>query len=175
MSCLPQTPISDVVLTPPDANGWVAFNTPAVVALLQYYGVAAEVMTFPSMAHGVKQHLVLNQFEFEETASSAAKIKKAALQIHFYSATAPSAPLTTAVYNTALTYYVGTIEIATADYKRVSDTVWTATVRPSLNLRTGTVGTATILYAVVLANAAVTYIAGVALKARPTVTAHSAL
>jgi len=176
MSCLPQTPIASKITTTPAGDGWVGFSSVSTAALLQYYGVAAEVLTFPAMAQTTNQHLTLLQVEVEEEATSAANIKKAGLRVYLYTDAAPTAPATNAVYNGAVTDLMcSPILIATGDYVRVSDTVWTATVLPNRILRTGTTATATNIYVVVLADTSVTYAASAALRVKLTVANQTAI
>ena len=176
MSCLPQTPIASQITTTPANDGWVGFSSVSTAALLQYYGIAAEVLTFPAMAQTTNQHLSLLQVEIEETATSSANIKKAGLRVYLYTDAAPTAPATNAVYNGSTTdLMAGPIAIATGDYVRVSDTVWTATVQPNRIIRTGTTSTATNIYVVVLADASVTYAASAAIRVKLTVANHTAI
>lgn len=176
MGCLPQTPIATQITTTPANDGWVGFSSVATTALSQYYGIAAEILTFPSMAQTTNQHLELLQIEVEETATSSANIKKAGLRIYLYTDAAPTAPATNAVYNGSTTdLMAGPIAIATGDYSRVSDTVWVATVNPGRIMRTGTTATATNIYVVVLADAGVTYAASAAIRVRITVANNTAV
>lgn len=178
MSCLPQTPVADYITTTPNNDGWVGFSSIATspTALSQYFGVAAEVLTFSAMAQTTNQHLKLLQVEVEETASSSANIKKAGLRVYLYTDAAPTTPATNAVYNGSTTDLMcSPVLIATADYVRVSDTVWTATVQPNRIIRTGTTSTATNIYVVVLADTSVTYAASAALRVKLTVANHTAV
>lgn len=176
MSCLPNTPISSNITTAPSANGWVAFDSVTTAALLQYYGVAAQVLTFSSVASTTNQHLVLRQLEIEETASSSANIKKSKLLVYLYTDSAPTAPATNAVYNASTTNLMcAPIAVDTADYARVSDTVWTATENVNRYLRTGTSATATNIYVVVIADQSVTYAASAGLRVKLTLENHTAL
>jgi hypothetical protein len=176
MSCLPNTPISSNITTAPSANGWVAFDSVTTAALLQYYGVAAQVLTFSSVASTTNQHLVLRQLEIEETASSTANIKKSKLLVYLYTDSAPTAPATNAVYNASTTNLMcAPIAVDTADYARVSDTVWTATENVNRYVRTGTSATATNIYVVVIADQSVTYAASAGLRVKLTLENHTAL
>lgn len=176
MSCLPQTPIATQITTTPAADGWVGFSSIATTALSQYFGIAAEVLTFPAMAQTTNQHLELLQIEVEETATSSANIKKPALRVYLYTDAAPTAPATNAVYNGSTTdLMAGPIAIATADYARVSDTVWVATVNPRRIIRTGTTATATNIYVVVLADAGVTFAASAGIRVKLSVANNTAV
>jgi len=176
MSCLPNTPISSNITTAPAANGWIAFDSVTTAALLQYYGVAAQVLTFPSVASTTNQHLVLRQVEIEETASSSANIKKSKLLVYLYTDSAPTAPATNAVYNASTTNLMcAPIAVETADYARVSDTVWTATENVNRYVRTGTSATASNIYVVVIADQSVTYAASAGLRVKLTLENHTAL
>jgi hypothetical protein len=176
MSCLPQTPTAQTITTAPSASGWVAFDAVSTSALLQYYGFQAQVLTFPSVASTTNQHLTLRQIEIEETASSSANIKKAKMLVYVYTDTAPTAPATNAVYNAStVNLMCAPIAVDTANYARVSDTVWTATVNPNRYLRTGTTATATNIYVVVVLDQSVTYAASSGIRARLTLENNTAL
>jgi hypothetical protein len=176
MSCLPQTPTAQTITTAPSASGWVAFDAVSTSALLQYYGFYAQVLTFPSVASTTNQHLTLRQIEIEETASSSANIKKAKMLVYVYTDTAPTAPATNAVYNAStVNLMCAPIAVDTANYARVSDTVWTATVNPNRYLRTGTTATATNIYVVVVVDQSVTYAASAGIRARLTLENNTAL
>lgn len=176
MSCLPNTPIASNVTTAPSAAGWVAFDSVATTALTQYYGVYAQVLTFPSVAATTNQHLVLRQLEVEETASSSANIKKSKLLVYLYTDAAPTTPSTSAVYNASTTNLMcAPIAVDTANYTRVSDTVWSATVNANRYLRTGTAATATNIYVVVIADQSVQYAASAGLRVRLTLENNTAL
>lgn len=176
MSCLPNTPIASNVTTAPSAAGWVAFDGVATTALTQYYGVYAQVLTFPAVAATTNQHLVLRQLEVEETASSSANIKKSKLLVYLYTDAAPTTPSTSAVYNASTTNLMcAPIAVDTANYTRVSDTVWSATVNANRYLRTGTTATATNIYVVVIADQSVQYAASAGLRVRLTLENNTAL
>lgn len=176
MSCLPNTPIASNVTTAPSAAGWVAFDGVATTALTQYYGVYAQVLTFPAVAATTNQHLVLRQLEIEETASSSANIKKSKLLVYLYTDAAPTTPSTSAVYNASTTNLMcAPIAVDTANYARVSDTVWSATVNANRYLRTGTAATATNIYVVVIADQSVQYAASAGLRVRLTLENNTAL
>jgi hypothetical protein len=106
------------------------------------------------------------QLQIEETASSAANIRKTALQVYLYTGAAPATPTAGAVYNGSPTNLLAIVEIAAGDYKRLSDTVWLATVAPNIYVRTGSTASSTNVYAVVLANEGKTYAASASLRAR---------
>lgn len=181
MACLPNTPIAANITTAPSAAGYVAFDSIATTALTQYFGVAAQVLTFPSVAATTNQHLVLRQLEVEETATSSANLKKSKLLVYLYTDSAPTTPSTTAVYNASTTNLMcAPIAIDTANYTRVSGetattNVWTATVNPNRYLRTGTSATATNIYVVVLADQSVQYAASAGLRVRLTLENNTAL
>lgn len=176
MSCLPQTPTAIQITTTPANDGWVGFSSVATTALSQYFGIAAEVLTFPAVAQTTNQHLELLQVEIEETATSSANIKKAALRVYLYTDAAPTTPATNAVYNGSTTdLMTAPIGIATGDYARVSDTVWVATVNPNRILRTGTSSTPSNIYVVVLADAGVTFAASAAIRVKLTLAQHTAI
>lgn len=171
MSCIPSTPvIAPILTTPNDSYGWEALGTGIITtALSQYYPLLAGVVPFASVAQTTKQHVILRQLEFEETAATANDIKKCPLVVLLYSGAAPASPTSGQVYNASTTDLVGVVHIAQADYKRVSDTVWLATVTPDLYIRTSTTSAlASTLNCVVLSNSAssVTYAANAAGRLR---------
>ena len=161
MSCIQSTPVVDNILTDPTTDyGWQAVGTGLITsALSQYYPLAEAVVVLYSQAQTTRQHGVIRQLEFEETASSSANIKKTPLQVLIYSGTAPTTPTAGAVYNASTTNLVGIVEIKDTDYKRLSSTVWVATVNPDLYYRVTSAAGAANMYAVVLSNSAtsVTY------------------
>lgn len=163
MSCLPNTPVVTNVLTATNStdHGWISLGAIITTALSQYYPLSTSVLTFSGTAQTTNQHMILRQLEFEETASSSANIKKTPLLVLVYNNASPTAPVSGAVYNASTVGLVGAYQIAEADYVRVSDTVWSATINPNKYFRTGTSALASTLYAVVLSNKAtsVTYAA----------------
>lgn len=171
MSCLPTTPTTNNVLTDivtSNTDGWVNVGTMSTSALTQYYPVQATpaVLTYNGVFQTTFQHGRVLQFQIEETASSSGNIKKTALQIYLYTNSAPATPTGGAVYNGSPTGLIGIVEVATSDYKRLSDTVWVATVKPDIWIRTGSTASSINVYAVVLANEAKTYAASTTLRAR---------
>ena len=174
MSCLPQTPTGNDDRSTPANGGWVSITAVSTAALIKHYGIAAETLRFLSVADGTNQHVEILQIEIEETASS---IKKNPLVIYLYddAGAAPTSPSVSAVYNGSTTNLLATYEIVAADYYRVSDTVWRARVTPTLHVRTGTTATSGNMYMVILTDAAVTYAASTAIRARITTRLNSAL
>ena len=160
MACIPSTPTTNVYLSDTSAL-YKSLGTISTSALSQYYPLetSPSVLTFSQVAKSTYQHLRIAQVQIRETASSSANIKKTALQVLLFTDAAPSAPSAGNVYNPSTTNMLGVVEIATADYKRWSDTVWVASVNTNLFVRTGTLATATNIYAVVLANETKTYAA----------------
>lgn len=158
MSCIPSTPVVSNVLTDPTSDyGWQGLGTGIVTsALSQYYPLAAAVAVLYAQAQTTRQHGIIRQLEFEETASSSANIKKTPLQVLLYTGTAPTTPTAGAVYNGSAVNLLGIVEITAADYKRLSDTVWVATVSPDIYYRTSAGSGAADVYAVVLSNSATT-------------------
>lgn len=163
MSCLPNTPVTANILTSTasTANGWESLGNLITNALSQYYPLSTTVLSFPGTAQTTNQHAIVRQIEFEETASNKDNIKKTPLLVLLYNNTSPTAPVSGSVYNASTTNLMGVFEIAEADYKRVSDTVWSANISPDRYIRTGTTATASTMYAIVLSNKAtsVTYAA----------------
>lgn len=166
MSCTPANVVHDHILSDPDAEGWVTFSAPSTSALLTYYAIAPEVVTFQNVATKPNQHLEILQIEFEETAATSGDLKKADLIVALYSGSAPSTPSSSAVNNLSATNLLGTYQIEDTDYKYEAATRWKATVRPNKFIRTGTSANSSSIYAVVLANQSVTYIAGLAFRMR---------
>ena len=179
MSCLPNTPVVQNILSATNStdNGWVSLGAIITNALSQYYPLSTSVLTFSGTAQTSNQHMVLRQIEFEETASSSANIKKTPLLVVVFNSTSPTAPTSGAVYNASTTDLVGVYTIAEADYLRVSDTVWRATVNPDKYFRTGQSAQASTLYAVVLSNksTSVTYAADSSARVRVFTEACTAL
>lgn len=171
MSCLPTTPTTNNVLTDivaSNTDGWLNINAVSTSALTQYFPVQSTpaVLTFNGVFQTTFQHGRVLQLQIEETASSSANIRKTALQVYLYTGSAPATPTAAAVYNGSATNLIGIVEIAAGDYKRLSDTVWIATVKPELWIRTGSTASSVNVYAVVLANEAKTYASGASLRAR---------
>lgn len=176
MSCLPQTPIANEILTLKPTDGYVGFTTVTTDALLQYYGVAAEVLVFPSLAKTTNQHLRLVQVEVEETVTNIANVRKASLRILLYTNGAPATPATNATYQASTANLLcGPILVDTTAYSRVSDLIWTATTAPNRYVRSGGTATGTNVYAVVLADQAVQYVASTGLRVRLFFESHTAL
>lgn len=170
MSCIPSTPVVPSLLSDSTTDyGWQAVGTGLITtALSQYYPLAAAVVTLSNVANTTRQHGIIRQLEFEETASSSANIKKAPLIVLLYSGTAPTTPTSGAVYNGSTGNLIGSVEVAAADYRRISDTVWNAVVNPNLYFRTTAGVNAPSFYAVVLSNSAtsVTYATDAAARLR---------
>jgi hypothetical protein len=171
MSCLPTTPTTNNVLTDTvasNSDGWLNITDVSTSALTQYYPVQSTptVLTFNGVFQTTFQHGRVVQLQIEETASSSANIKKTALQVYLYTGGAPTTPTNATVYNGSPSNLLAIVEIAAGDYKRLSDTVWIATVKPEIYVRTGSTAASTNVYAVVLANEGKTYAASAALRAR---------
>lgn len=125
-------------------------------------------MTFEGTASTTNQHMILRQLEVEETAATSGDIKKAPLHVYLYTNSSPGTPTLGAVYNGSTTNLIAVIAVAQADYVRISDTKWVASVNPSKYYRTGIGSTAGYLYGVVISNSAtsVTYAAGVGMRVK---------
>ena len=141
MSCIPSTPVVPSIHSNPTSQGWATLGSGLITtALSQYYPILAGVVPYYDLFETTGQHAIIRQVEFEETASSSANIRKVPLIIAIYEGNAtPTTPTSGAVYNPSTTGLIGTIEIAEADYKRTSDTVWTAVVNPHRYIRSGQV------------------------------------
>lgn len=170
MSCIPSTPVVNTLLSDSTTDyGWEAVGTGLITsALSQYYPLAAAVVTLSNVANTTRQHGIIRQLEFEETASSSANIKKCPLLVLLYSGTAPTTPTSGVVYNGSTGNLVGVVPVTAADYVRVSDTVWSAIVKPNLYFRTTAGTNAPSMYAVVLSNSStgVTFAADAAARLR---------
>ncbi|HBB25471.1 MAG TPA: hypothetical protein DCZ59_04330 [Bacteroidetes bacterium] len=139
MSCIPATPVVPSLLSTQATQGWSSLGTGLITtALSQYFPILAGVVPYYDVFQTTGQHAIIRQLEFEETASSAANIRKVPLIVAIYAgSTTPTTPTSGAVYNPSTTGLIGCIEIAEADYKRTSDTVWTAVVNPNRYIRSG--------------------------------------
>lgn len=146
MSCIPNTPIASDFRD----SDWQAFNSVFVGTPTQWWPVDAQVLTFSSMAESTAQSGIIKQLLVRETAASSSDIKTNDLTIAIYNETAPTTPTESAVYNPSTSNFVGLVQIASADYERVSDTVWEARVNPNIHFTTGTGGTAIDFYGVCL-------------------------
>lgn len=179
MSCLPNTPIATNVLTfdASTDHGWNSLGALITNALSQYYPLTTTVASLSGLAQTTQQHCIVRQIEFEETASSSANIKKCPLLVLLYNTSAPTTPTSGAVYNGSTTNLLGVFTIADTDYKRVSDTVWIASINPNKYVRTGTQSSSSTFYAVVLSNSgtSVTYAADAAGRLRIFTEAATAL
>lgn len=154
MSCLPTTPTTSNILTynASTDHGWISAGTIITSALSQYYPLTTTIPALTGMAQTTQQHLIVRQIQWEETASSSDNIKKCPLIVLLYNTTAPTTPTSGGVYNGSTTNLLGQFEIADTDYKRVSSTVWTATINPNRYIRTGTLSSSSTIYAVILSN-----------------------
>jgi len=178
MSCTPANVVHDHILSASGSSstdGWVTVTSPSTSALLTSYGVTTSILTFDNVATASNQHIELVQFEIEETAATSGDLKKKGLKLMLYSNSSPSSASTSAVYNASTTNLIGQVEVATADYKRVADTIWVAKVNPYTFMRTVTGSTPTTIYGVLITTEAVTYVSGVALRVRPIFRIHTAL
>lgn len=164
MSCLPNAPIAFDVRD----DGWQAWSAVLATTAAQWKPVSTEVLTFDGVVETESQAAILRQIEIEETATSSGNLKFQDLMVYLYSQAAPTAPTEGVVYNPSTTNLVAQVEVLAADYKRTSDTVWTARINPDKYFTTGAGSTAGNLYAVALyANATPTaYAASAALRAK---------
>ena len=168
MACLPNTPIAANLMSPSNGTdyGWIDLASPSIAALSQYYPLSSTPLQFDNLANANNQHVIIRQFEVEETAATANDIQKMPLLLYLYNNSTPTAPTLGAVYNASTFNLVGVISIGTANYQRVSDTVWRATVNPDYYLRTSTANAPNIFFAVPVCNvpAGDQYSSGVALR-----------
>lgn len=180
MSCIPSTPTVPSILTPSASQGWVDLGAGIITsALSQYYPLVASVLDIFDVFTTTNQHGIVRQLEFEETLVSPGTIKKTPIIVALYEGGAsPTTPTSGAVYNPATAGLIGCFEIAEADYKRTSATVWTAVINPNRYIRSGsTAATDVNLKAVVLSNKAtsVTYDSGALGRLRATVEQGTAI
>lgn len=146
MACIPNTPIASDWRD----SGWQAFDSVFVGTPTQWWPVDADVISLANMAESTSQSGRITELLVRETASSAANIKANDLTVYIYNETAPTTPTESAVYNPSTTDLVGLVQITSADYERVSDTVWEARVQPNIHFTTGTGNTAVDFHAVAL-------------------------
>jgi hypothetical protein len=146
MACDPLTPTGARIYD----SGWVDFSSlDTTNALGVGEPVAAEVLTLSGVMTTTEQGGTIDQVQVRLSTSSA---QKPDLLVMLYTDAAPTTPVANTVYNGSLTNWIATIPIAEADYDRVADTAFVATVNPSYTFRTGTTANASNLYAVVLSN-----------------------
>lgn len=185
MSCIQAVTI-DRVLTLPTVNnqGWLDMGTIETNAPTQYWPVTISELEFDSMAQGVQQVLTVEQISIEETASSSANKKRNALAVYLYTDAAPTAPTLGAVYNPSALNLLGVFNVPSgaatpADpfngYRRVSDTVDIATIKPQEKVVVGTTAASSTIWAVVLFQGASPsqYIAGVGLRLKLFIRPHA--
>lgn len=139
MSCIPATPIVTSILSQPSSQGWASLGTGLITtALSRYFPLLAGVVPYYAVFETTNQHGIIRQVQFEEKAATSGDIKKTPLLIVIYEGqSTPTTPTSGAVYNPSTVGLIGVVSIAEADYVRTSDTVWTATARPNLYVRSG--------------------------------------
>jgi hypothetical protein len=137
------------------------------------------VLEFPAVIDARLQVLQIATVNLREVASSAANVRKADLYLHLWHGTAPTAPVANAVYATPTgTNYLGVVQIAEADYRRLNETTWEATIKPmDIHVATDTTGAVGSIFGVLLSNegAGVTYAAAAALSVRIVTRLHNTL
>ena len=152
MSCIPQTPIAKRYLD----SGWITPTTAldTTNSLVTGEPLYAEIITVPNVATTTNESGRIAQIHIEETASSAANVKKADLLVLVWTraTSAPTAPVANTVFNPSTTNYIGSFKIAEADYTRWSDTVWSAVVKPDYVFKSGTDAVATDFHVAILSN-----------------------
>lgn len=179
MSCIPSTPVVPSLLSDSTTDyGWQPLGAGLITtALSRYYPLFAGVVVSANLMQTTRQHGIVRQFEFEETAATKDDIKKTPLIVLLYSGQAPTTPVSGQVYNGSTTNLIGSIQITANDYKRISDTVWIATVNPDLYIRTINQSSASLINCVVLSDSSssVTYAADAAGRIRITTQMGTAL
>lgn len=171
MSCLPNTPISDNILSATNStdSGWIdisVLNT--ATALSQYYPLSDSVTQLSNMAQTTSQHINILQVEIEETATSSANIQTVPTKMLLFNGTVPPTPTLGAVYNPVNANIAAIIDIPDTAFTRLSDTVWRASINANYWTRTNTTTSSNFFYAVLLHNSAtpVTYPAGSSIRIR---------
>lgn len=162
MSCLPNTPTTANILSDPITDGFQPLGTGLITtALSRYYPLIAAVVPMQSVMNTSLQHGVIRQLDFMESVPTSGDVKKTPLLIYCYGQPAPSSPTSGAVYNGASSGLMGIIKIADTDYKRVSDTIWIASVQPNLHIRTTSGASSQVINLVIVSDSAtsVTYAA----------------
>ena len=160
MACLPMTPTSSLVYDSEHVAYVATVHTSALSAGQALYN---EVLTLPTVNSTTDQMVELLEMQFRESAASGTA-KKAALQVLFYATTSPTVPTQGVAYNASTTNLVAMAKVATGDYQRIADgatPIYEAIVKPTVWYRTGSTATnVTSLFAVLLADGAVTFAAG---------------
>lgn len=165
MSCLPNTPIAPNILSDPITDGFQPLGSGLLTsALLRYYPLIAAVVPMQNVMNTSLQHGIIRQVDFLESAPTSGDVKKTPLLIYCYGQPAPSSPTAGAVYNGASSGLMGIIRIADTDYRRVSDTLWIASVQPNLHIRTTSGASSQIINLVIVSDSttSVTYASGAA-------------
>jgi hypothetical protein len=163
MACLPNTPITPNILTDPITDGLQPLGSGLITtALSRYYPLVAALVPMQSVMNTSLQHGVIRQVDFIESAPTSGDVKKTPLLIYCYGQPAPTTPTSGAVYNGSSTGLMGMIKIADTDYRRVSDTVWIASVQPNLHIRTTSGASSQIINLVIVSDSStsVTYATG---------------
>lgn len=163
MACLPNTPITPNILTDPITDGLQPLGSGLITtALSRYYPLVAALVPMQSVMNTSLQHGVIRQVDFIESAPTSGDVKKTPLLIYCYGQPAPTTPTSGAVYNGSSTGLMGIIKIADTDYRRVSDTVWIASVQPNLHIRTTSGASSQIINLVIVSDSStsVTYATG---------------
>jgi hypothetical protein len=163
MACLPNTPITPNILTDPITDGLQPLGSGLITtALSRYYPLVAALVPMQSVMNTSLQHGVIRQVDFIESAPTSGDVKKTPLLIYCYGQPAPTTPTAGAVYNGSSTGLMGIIKIADTDYRRVSDTVWIASVQPNLHIRTTSGASSQVINLVIVSDSStsVTYATG---------------
>jgi hypothetical protein len=163
MACLPNTPITPNILTDPITDGLQPLGSGLITtALSRYYPLVAALVPMQSVMNTSLQHGVIRQVDFIESAPTSGDVKKTPLLIYCYGQPAPTTPTSGAVYNGSSTGLMGIIKIADTDYRRVSDTVWIASVQPNLHIRTTSGASSQVINLVIVSDSStsVTYATG---------------
>ena len=139
--CVTGTPIAEVVRHHALTDGWLEWSTVDVdTRAAAYFPISGTVLQFESIFGSENEWVDVAQFQVHEVHTGTAI--KAPLRIYLYAnATPGTAPVVGTIYQAPFANWIGTIDVAAADYKRLNDLEEIATVRASLPMiKNGTTG-----------------------------------
>lgn len=171
MSCLPNTPISDNILSASNSTdaGWLDISVlSTATALSRYFPLSDSITQLSNLAQTTSQHIWIEQVEIEETATTAVNIQTVPTKMLLFNGVVPPTPTLGAVYNPANANIAAIIDVPESAFTRLSDTVWRASVAVNYLTRTITTSSSNFFYAVLLHDSAtpVTYPAGSSMRIR---------
>jgi len=148
------------------ADGWKGFDAVSTLALLEYYGIAEQVLEFEGFFNNTRQAITNLQIEIEEHVLDAGDLKKADLHVMVFNADQTD-PAEDAVYNGADDEtHICTVTFEEADYERVSNLTWKARKTVQIIATNGDNSSSSLFFAV-LAGEALQYAAGTTIRVRP--------